>query len=331
MPAQGVTSFTIDPNNPSVMIDQNWVNDIVSLGTSATGPLLIRADVRADSGNNLAISQYQQAFQVYSNNNMATHGLLTENFDLPAYAGDPNASLGYQGNQFLNPYINDFSFRAENFAGQLTSAGLRSYFVWNEPNDTNGAYLNQANFAALMYQCYHRIKAAGTGGYVYMGGILWPYGPFDPTTATNMVIQYLQPVYSYLAQNGGGIPWDAVNVHPHLCGFSENDMIYLRSQLDSLKSQYGDTTPVFVGEWGITHQEAAQSGCMLNSFTYIRNHFDAMWYFQHPNNANFGCCDPASCPSSYGLAAWNEGTNFYITGHCPDWDQLHYLLQFPNP
>jgi len=360
---QGVTSFSYDPTTPNgpTIITPAWVQDIASLTQPETGALLIRAEVKADNSGNLSpyYGSYQQAFSLYQAQQNATHGLLTLSFDPPNPPDNPNRGIGtpqdalgqgqFQGNMFLNSYINDFSFRAEDFASNMKNngSGLISYFIWNEPNNDfpgNPEALDSAHFAAVQYQGYHRIKdGANTGGFVYMGGILWPVGapgpngPLSPTDATNRVHDYLQGVYQYLQQYGGGLPWDALNVHVHHCnGIADSDIAYLRSQIDSLRSTYNDSHPVYVGEWGITHDEAAMNGCMLGIYTSIRNHFDAMWYFQHPDNPHTGT--PAGCSQTgdvYGLTEYTAApgspqTYQLVNPHCGDWDQLHYLLQYPT-
>lgn len=329
MVAQGLTSFTIDANTLAA-VDDDWIQKFLAVGTLETGALMLRAIVRANSGNALPISNYQSVFSRYAGQGIATHGILTSEFDHQGGTGS-----GFQVTDGLNGlnnnYINDFSFRAADFAGKLKDNGLKSYFIWNEPNDSNpknGNYIPDArNFAALMYQSYHRIKAENTGGFVYMGGLLWPNGPVTPTEATDSLVGYLRTAYQYLQANSGGIPWDAVNVHVHHCNFQNSDMDYLRSQLDLLKGQFSDGTPIYVGEWGLQHFEGAQEGCMLNAFTWIRNHFQAMWYFQHPTRDIPGSC----VDSDYGVSTWSQTNVFHIEGNCPLWDQLHYVLQYPNP
>jgi hypothetical protein len=80
---------------------------------------------------------------------------------------------------------------------------------------------------------------------------------------------------------------------------------------------------------GVTHSEAAQSGCILDSFTYVRDHFDAMWYFQHHVTANTGCGNPGDV---YDLVQYTEQNNtFQVTSRGNDWTELNYLLQYLNP
>lgn len=363
MVAQGVTTFTINPANPNQAINQAWIDDIKQLATPETGPLMMRANVVANpTDNSLAIPQYGQAFQLYNNpqgNNMAVHAVLPREFDYPGNRFNQNQLPQY----LTSPYIDDFSFRADNFAGQMKGYANLSYFIWNEPNNTGQANALPAQvFGALLYQCYNRIKNdQHINGFIYMGGLLWPFAPAqgrDATYATNQVVTYLTDVYNYLLDNsvgaafGNQIPWDALTVHPHDCAksgsqyptcpgyWTDQDMADLRAGIDNVFNPSVNTHPnvnpadrrgVYVGEWGITHGETNNTDgvtCMLNTFTSIRNHFDAMWYFQHPDSVNTGCSNTAA----YGLTQWGLPGNYYTIGtRCPEWDQLHYVLQYPSP
>jgi hypothetical protein len=322
MTTQGVTSFTLAENTPSVQVDDGWIQDILNLGTAATGPLKLRALIRSSSSTNVVpVPDYQQVFQRYLNHGIEASAVLTNDFDRVAGIGAPLTEV------FNNPAINDFSNRTADHAGKLYPYGVHNYFIWNEPNNAgHPEALPTQNFAALLYQCYHRTKAIVASANVYMGGIFWPNGIMTPDQATQNVVNYVSGVYNYLRANGGGVPWDAVTVHVHHCNFVEQDIINLRNGVDSIFA-VGDRRPVYVGEWGPTHGDANQGGCTLNAFTWIRNHFDAMWFFQHPNRDNGGAC----VDSDFGTATWSQGASFSITGHCSLWDQLHYLYQFPNP
>lgn len=324
MTMHGVTSFTLAENTPWVQVDNGWIQDILNLGTSATGPLKLRAEVRSNSSTNVVpIPEYQQVFQRYFDCAIESYALFTNTFNRIV---DIRARLT---EVFNNPGIDDFSHRAADHASRLYPHGVHGYFIWNEPNNSgHPEELPTENFAALMYQCYHRIKTLVPGAGVYMGGIFWPNGLFTPAEATQRVVNYLSGVYNYLRNNGGAVPvpWDAVNVHIHHCNFVEQDIINLRNAINNVFA-VGDRRPVYVGEWGPIHSDADREGCTLNAYTWIRNHFDAMWFFQHPNRDVGSSC----VGSDFGAATWSQGATFSITGHCSLWDQLHFLYQFPNP
>ena len=326
MPRQGITSFTVNPNaSPPDVVTQAWVNDILELGPARTGPLLLRANVTADRANAVPLESYQQAFALYARNGIEPHALFTSEFDrLDSGIGHPNDPLPEALN---NPYIDDFSYRATDFAIRLRPYGLKNYFIWNEPNDSSSLnYLpDGARFAALLYQSYTRIKAHVPDAGVSMGGLLWPNGPLTPAGATQHVAQYLSGVYAYLREQAAGIPWDAVNVHVHHCDFAERDMVELRNAIDGVFAPE-DRRPVFVGEWGLTHAEADREGCTLRAFAYLRSHFDAMWYFQHPTLFTPDACEG----DDWGTTRWSEPTGQFLPGpHCPIWEQLHCLYRLP--
>jgi hypothetical protein len=70
---------------------------------------------------------------------------------------------------------------------------------------------------------------------------------------------------------------------------------------------------------------------MSDAYVYLRETFDAMFYFQHPTITS-GCCGPSGCPQDYGTAAWTyvQGTSykdFSVTQRCTEWQQLSALLE----
>lgn len=198
-------------------------------------------------------------------------------------------------------------------------------------------YVDQ--FAALLYQTYRSVKNVNNVGDVYMGGLLWPYGaPKYPTPAlaTAYVGQYLTAIYNSLKKLGITIiPWDAINVHVHHCGFSQGDMVNLRQAIDQARAAARDSTTkrVIVGEWGVTHTEQSNNPgtCIQNAFTSITSQFDAMWYFQHSNNPP-SACDQMDTPTQeyFGAIQWDVHAPppggpyqiFYKVPHDATWDDL---------
>ncbi len=325
MATHGVSSFTIDPNGPQIISSQ-WVQDIVSLGTGATGRLKIRSRITArDSDSEVDVNRYKDAFGRYYSVGCEGYGVLDHGFR-PGM--NPNEPLT---GGLINPYIEDFANRAAHHSYNLKLSGVRGYFVWNEPNNTASPdYLSPDRFAAMMYQTYHRVKPmAGSDFKVYMGGILWAVGAHGPDEATRLVGEYLQNVKNYLNSQGvTSMPWDAVNLHIHHGSFSQTDMDNLKN---AVLAVFGYTPPTVVGEWGITAPEAEIGGYMLNTFTLIRNNFSPVFYFLHPQYFQKVRENPDEYVE-WGAATWgvNPGTNEYeVTGHRPIWDQLHYLYQWP--
>jgi hypothetical protein len=364
-PFQGVTSFSYDPTTyqpgvtgtaPSI-VDDFWVADVVALRNPANDPFMLRTKVIADPNNNNQVSypDYQTAFGRYTYQDFDNYAVLTSEFDPLVMVDGNKVTVNDQLTNGTNGYINDFSLRAEDFASNLKDSGLYSYFIWNEPNNSNSSdYIPQSNainYVALLYQTYTRIGSRVPNGFLYMGGLLWPRSAtVNSDAATTQVHDYLQAIYEQLQtlKNQGFIPswyfpWDAVNVHIHHCGFTDQDMANLRQMIDGLKSAYGDPTPeVVVGEWGVTHDEAAQPGCLLSAYAAIRNHFDRMWYFQHPNIADPNANPPdLSCGAtgdSFGLTEWgftppppgSVNQHFKVTNHCPSWQDMKNAIANPN-
>ncbi len=335
MPLQGINALTYDPNSNQIATD-DLVRDIIDLGSTlpaGKNPLMMRSKVEASSsanGNVLNIVNFKNAFQLYANHGIATHAILPREFDNSGY--DPNGPL-WPGN-LNNDYINDFSNRATDFASQLTANGLRSYFIWNEPNNNGqGSYLDEQHFAALLYQCYNRMKSVPGIGMIYAGSFTWPLGTFsDPSYCTQLVRNYLANVKAHLDANSGGTPFDAITVnvnHYNLNGlhYSLADMQNLRDALVGSSGVYPGKT-LFIGEWSVTDAEAGVAGATLCAYSNLKPICFAMWFFQHTTFTDQN-------GDVWGATKWYPGQGnpvpVFPNGHMQVWDQLHYLYQWPDP
>lgn len=351
---QGVTSFSFDPTQtPNQIVDNTWIDNIVGLRTARTPTIQVRSIVRAGD-NSQYYSGFSRAFQAYASFSVPTYAIVDTGFHAQGSSGytinDPIVNL-------TNPYITDYSNYLQSFAAAMVPAGQTNYFIWNEPNDSNSAnYVPISTvggssrvdpLAALLYQCYTKLKQVSGIGLVYMGGILWPYMPppsgnCDAACATGQVVNYLTAIYNSVEALGVDtlIPWDALNVHIHNCGFTGADIRNLRLQMDAVRGAFNqgrqqlmqatDATPIVVGEWGPTHDEATNDPtCLGTTLSIINTYFDAMWYFQHPNLTNPGQC----VSGDYGLTTWKllpgSPYSFFATGdlgQCAEWEQLQAAL-----
>lgn len=331
MPLQGINALTYDPTYNQIASDQ-LVTDIINLGSTLPAdkrPLMMRSKVESSpSDNTLAIGNFQTAFQRYTNQGIATHAILPLEFDRKEFFSpdhQPNSQLWPAG--LNNDYINDFSNRAMDFANQLTGNGLRSYFIWNEPNNVGHACeLLPQNFAALLYQCYHRLKSVPGIGMVYAGSLTWPFGTFDPPTSTQRVRDYLAQVKAHLDANGGGVPFDALTVNVNHYDFSLGDMQTLRDALVGSSGVYPGKT-LFIGEWGVTEYESSIPGATLQAYSNLKPICFAMWFYQHTRYT-----DPNG--DVWGATNWGTGAGNPVpvvpTTHMQVWDQLRYLYQWPD-
>jgi len=151
-PFQGVTSFSYDPTTyqpgvtgtaPSI-VDDFWVADVVALRNPANDPFMLRTKVIADPNNNNQVSypDYQTAFGRYTYQDFDNYAVLTSEFDPLVMVDGNKVTVNDQLTNGTNGYINDFSLRAEDFASNLKDSGLYSYFIWNEPNNSNSSALH---------------------------------------------------------------------------------------------------------------------------------------------------------------------------------------------
>ena len=336
MAEQGIVSFSYDPVSGNTVTDA-WCQDLNNINPSPTTPeLVVRTVVRGDANNHVPIAGYQAAMDTWTRNGFTVAAVLPPEFDGAAATGFcPNDTLGRKGNPLLNDYINDFSFRAENFAAHLTAHGLSTYWVWNEPN-TNGRIasgtncppgssaqpksLAPANFAALLYQGCTRIKAGGGAGTIVYAGALSMLYPGNPVSNPHFDL-YMEAVYAYLASHGvhAPFPWDALSINmeglwPASSGYAGR---VLRA-LEAVQNKYNDTTPVIVSEWGAKSQYATQqSPSAAETYADLRSTFEAMYFFEHGTD-----------PEGYGASTWGApAQQITPTGQTPWYPVLQNLYQ----
>ncbi|MCL4544115.1 MAG: hypothetical protein M1118_05880 [Chloroflexi bacterium] len=302
--------------------------------------------------------EYKAAIDAWVRNGFTVAAVLPPEFDRPGTAGStfcPNAGPGKNNNPLLNDYIDDWSFRAADFAGQLASHSLTTYWVWNEPN-TDGSIaigancpagsqipgtnppqfyhptsLSPQNFAAMLYQDCTRIKSTVPQAITYAGGLSVlpgtdPNGPY--------VAGYLEAMYQYLNQSlvRGPYPWDALSLNME--GYPDSGFIAsVITAIQGKQQQYGDTNdgtstgtskPLLIGEWGVRNSELDPTRARP-TYNALRMAFPkAMYFFQHPNFFS----DHRS--TDYGARDWNvQGGQYVPADKLLWWDVLYSYYQTP--
>ncbi|GAC1433629.1 MAG: hypothetical protein NVSMB65_07530 [Chloroflexota bacterium] len=336
MATQGIVSFSFDPLSGNTVTDV-WCQDLNNLNPSAQTPeLLVRTVARSDANNQVPIAGYQAAVDTWVSNGFSVAAVLPPEFDGAAANGlCPNDVLGFQGNPLLNAYINDFSFRAENFAANLAPHGLNTYWVWNEPN-INGRIssgsncppgstavptaLAPANFAAMLYQGCTRIKAGGgPGTKVYAGALSMLY-PGKPLNNGHFDL-YMDAVYAYLTGHGvrAPFPWDALSLNMEgLWPASSHYAAQVKQALQAVQRKYHDTSPIIVSEWGVKARYATQvSPNATDTYNDLRTSFATMYFFEHGTD-----------PDGYGATTWGApNQQITPTGQTPWYSVLQSLYQ----
>jgi hypothetical protein len=317
----GVTSVSVMPMDTPVRVAGNdWINDFLELGnTIPNGKINLRTNILANADGSFPqdlFDRYKRTIQHYYNSG-STQGptdfvaLLGHEFRPDIGAPGRITDSWYPGsNNLLNPYIDDFSNRAAEFVRQMWPYCTK-FIIWNEPNFGN-TYIPPDRFAALLYQCNHRMKAIHPTIKVYMGGLIWEgwhttnYNELTTSGVTN----YLSSVYSHLVTYGGGRPWDALNTHIHHYGFQHHDIADLKSRMRTAAGNQGDD--IIVGEWGLDSSEFSRDN-LLAAYTPLRDCFDFIWYFEH------GYCPTAwGCPGPAGVY-WGTMSNLGYGDNRPDY------------
>lgn len=326
MAVQGIVSFSYDPDQ-HLTVSSSWCQDLITLKPSLEH-LHVRTVMNSQSSDNtVPIPNYQAAMDVWSGQGFSgkVGAVLPLDFDRYNFVGScPNDPLGYQGNPLLNAYINDWSFRAENFAAQLASHGLTTYWVWNEPNldalinpgdncppsSPHPEALSPQVYAAMIYQGCTRIKAgaqqAGKTAITYAGSLSIlpgtdPNGPYGA--------QYLDRMYQTL--NGAGVhspyPWDALSIN--MTGIPDSSFISsVKSAIQGVQQKYGDSSPIVIGEWGCRNSEYDATR-LRAAYDALRQTFPTgMYFFQHPAIIQHNTSD-------YGVRDWNTAGGQYTLGN----------------
>ncbi len=178
----------------------------------------------------------------------------------PDWAKDPN------GEHLIANYAdwqNFMFFMADRYKGKV-----QAWEIWNEQNlaSTVGGTVRVEDYANLLQAGYQGVKAADTSALVVFGG-LTPTGVNDPSIAIDDV-QYLRSFYEY--QGGSyaeyfdvmGMHANATNNAPDLMypdnpgvgDWSQDPSFYYRrvEQLHDVMTEFGDTRPAWITEFGWT-------------------------------------------------------------------------------
>ena len=322
---QGLNSFSYDPNGPTA-VDPAWVADVAGLlpPVSGGGPPLVRCAIveptvgwGPDPGTDPNVAGYDSALAVYRAAGFQIFVLFPPEFHLgdPAHWNDP------LDGDFTNPFITEFSDLVAGTASafQAGASHVRDFIVWNEPNGNVGqTYLDEAHFAALLYQCRKKMAADLN---LYWGGIFTnPAG--DAEAAGQAVGSYYQPLVGQPSIDDPNVPigdtgpwpWQGVNVHFH--DFRDAGWFGLFfATLVQIRTDRQDTSELIVGEWGIkVDDETANPPYLAEVLSSIDRNVDRMFAFTH-------AADPAdSSAYPFALVDWSVVPNgggpgtFVITG-----------------
>lgn len=308
---QGIVSFCYDPDVPAIVTDA-WCDNVSGLKTAGQ-KLLIRTNIKSRSSDNAllatdVIGGYQSGLDVWTGRGYGglVGGVLTAEFDRPSgIPGNPQPNTPPTGETPLsNPYIDDFANRAYLFAQQVAPKGMRTFWVWNEPDVTDppGTYLAPEVFGAMCYQACIQLKAGAASVGVspvttYAGGMsVTP--PRDP--AGDNAVAYLTRMYEYLNAFGVGgsspsatpYPWSAISINmEYLVDPSYVQTVF--GKLINTQDSHSDFTGFVVGEWGVQNnaiQPYPNDAPVVQAYNALRRYFPTMYFFQHParvvGNAN---------------------------------------------
>jgi hypothetical protein len=338
MANQGIVSFSYDPTAIYTVAgpDTTWTDDVYNL-KPASPLLLVRTPIQANANDNTLGSpgypEFQAAMDTWGTRSggFPVAAVLPMEFDRPNIQGScPNDILGYNGNPLLNAYINDFTLRAEDFASNLASHHLTTYWVWNEPNlqgqigtgqncPPSDPSLSPQVFGALLYQGCTRLKAGGA--ITTYAGSLSVLPGSDPTGQN--AANYLAAMYQFLNQNGvsGPYPWDAISLNME--GLFDTTFTQpVHDNIQATMQTYGDYSPIIVGEWGVRNSELDPTRAQT-TYDAIKAYFQTMYFFQHPARVQHNGND-------YGARDWNiSGSQYVPASKLLWWDVLNSFYQNP--
>jgi hypothetical protein len=334
--SQGIVSLSFDPLviNPSgfqgpYQITSDWVTNIYALKPN-NAALMIRTNITSNRVNNQmtegSIEEYGHAVEKYNARNMPVAGVLAgefDRFDL-IVPGDrttycPNRGLGYQGDLLKNEYIDHFVARAVAFASGVSSSGLKTFWIWNEPqhgrhvpdpppnsipaivamNNLETCRANEGEpgtiapevFGALLHKASYAIKNAVPGAVVYAGSLSVLPGLDPPGQAGAAAADFLGRMYAYLRNVGlvtsltppYGFGWDALSLNVE--GLFDTSFVdQVISRIHGVQNLYGDFKPIIVGEWGVQNsiiEDPNEMARVRPTFETIKENFPIMYFFSH--------------------------------------------------
>ncbi|MCC6173839.1 MAG: hypothetical protein IT305_00935 [Chloroflexi bacterium] len=322
---QGIVSFLYDPTpagSPApgpAIVTQSWINDILDIGDNLPhqDTLLVRTNIRANQHTN-ALSQYyckfHDALSLYSQNNIDVVAVFTNEFDLwdkiddeHPYDFHPNHNLE-ENNGRANKYITHYAAKAAEFASAMSDTGLKSFWIWNEPDLHGIIPVGQYNpsagdlapevFGAMLYQTSMAIRSVIPDATIYAGSFAMQHQRnFAPLI--QRVNDFLNRMYLYLNNTSifpppgqYGFGWDALGVNVE----GVFDEVYSQAVFDTITFRqmfYGDRPNVVVGEWGTQNENLEQHlpSEIREMYLALRFYFPIMYFFSHhwvPEDGTYG-------------------------------------------
>lgn len=319
---QGIVSFSYDPNTPSAIITQAWVDDAIAIGDALPhqDTLLIRTNIRARQDTN-AISQYYDeyadALSLWSSNGFDVAALFTNEFDVwdkidfdNPFDYHPNHILDQNGGQ-ANKYILHYASKAAAFASAMSGTGLKTFWLWNEPNrgpniapgvyQPSAAYISPQAFGALLYTTSAAIRSVVPDATIYAGSFELFHDQEHWQAKIQRVEEFLDIMYAYLRNSAifpapgvAGYGWDALSIN--IEGIFDYD--YPQTVYNSMTEKqrlYEDRPSIVVGEWGTQNENfVAGDQDIEDMYLGIRFYFPTMYFFTHfwvPEDGTYGTMD----------------------------------------
>ncbi|MBI4492561.1 MAG: hypothetical protein HY690_07185 [Chloroflexi bacterium] len=159
---------------------------------------------------------------------------------------------------------------------------MDDYIIWNEPNEVGGAPLDAEHFAALLRQCWLNLTDVPR---IYWGGVIFGPGVGDQPDQNSL--DYIRGVYQALYDRGlaggeyGAWPWTGINIHIHR-DRTEAHIQNLFDAVNEIRSDWGESGDLLVGEWGVTAQDYnSDPNSLSHVFNLIKPHPSMMFLFAH--------------------------------------------------
>lgn len=233
-----------------------------------------------------------------------------------------------------NRYVGDYRDRAAEFARAMISAGMKRFWIWNEPNVIDAGNpgqncdpnrqdaLSPEVFATLVYKSCFRIRERFPEGtnpddiHLYSGSLVITEESGSVTNLEN----YLRKMYAHLRQYGVGpgarpYSWNGLsfNLLGQLTdGFVTSVRTMIRAVLADPEIQH--EAEVICGEWGTRDDQFPNQSQRLAMFQALVREFPTMYFYAHQQEI-------ASDPDSFGARRYCHGG----TDGCPGTDP--YVLR----
>jgi hypothetical protein len=298
---QGIVSPLCD-QNAQVAVGPAWVAAIKALSPHIT---FVRGSISADSHGNLDIALLKRGLQAFADAGLEVRAVLELNLG-PLAKQNPNASLGWKGDVFKNPFIDAWVNRTIALLNDLGPLCPSKVWVCNEMNlqaarnPTNTGVIPELVMGGIADPSKPSALSGKVAWSMTYEAALWlkreckrvttiyPAAmsilvAFNGSQHDGWVEGFINTGLQYLQAHGvhAPFPWDGLSANME--GLVTEDYArYTAEGLQGHMTDWGMTGPLVVGEWGVPSSSPGKPlnvPAMTAAIAGISRHFDSAAFF----------------------------------------------------